>query len=69
MMKKEKYNEIMDFIRNYPGLAIDCEKDLKEKFQEIDPHTLGSILGRFGQNRIKGNYYRLAQRATQFLQQ
>lgn len=69
MMKREKYNEIMDFIKSYPGLAIDCERELKLKYQDLDPHTLGSILGRFGQNKIKMNHYKITQRAAHLLQQ
>lgn len=52
------YNEIVEFILNYGGLAIECEKAIAEKFPDIPLKTLKSILSKQGQNLTKTFYSR-----------
>jgi hypothetical protein len=47
------YNNIIDFLRNYKGLAIECEEQLAKKFPDIQFDTLKSIMSKHGQNLIK----------------
>lgn len=42
VLSTESYNKIVDYIRNYKGLWMDCEDELRKKFPE-PPLTLGSI--------------------------
>ncbi|EGI63768.1 PREDICTED: uncharacterized protein C15orf41 homolog [Acromyrmex echinatior] len=58
-MKTEMYNEIMMTIRNFRGLSRDCAKVLKEKFNDIHPNTLYSILSLEIQQKMKNNHVRL----------
>lgn len=43
VLTSEKYHKICRFIRNFKGLAIDCEVNLIQKFPEVPKLTLGKI--------------------------
>lgn len=49
-------NEIKLFIKNYEGLTIDCEMSIRSHYPKIDPLTLGSIVNKEAQQRMKENY-------------
>lgn len=68
MMKKEQYEEITEFIKNYPRLAVECQNALKYKFPEVSPMTLGSILSKSGQNKSKQFHFKYSQRGWEFLE-
>lgn len=67
MMRKEKYNEITEYIKNYRGLSIDCQEDMKKQFPDVSPRTLGSILSKSGQNKLRQFHYKLSQKAPMLL--
>ncbi|XP_015591240.1 uncharacterized protein C15orf41 homolog [Cephus cinctus] len=52
-MKEDLYNDIMNTIRSFRGLSIDCERMLTEKYNSISPYTLNSILSAEVQRQMK----------------
>ncbi|XP_059612583.1 CDAN1-interacting nuclease 1 [Phlebotomus argentipes] len=71
VLSVEKYNNIVEFIRNFRGLMIDCEKELQKAFPEFSdtPQVLASILSREVQARLKGTYYVIQAKSAHLLQQ
>ncbi|GAB0090312.1 CDAN1-interacting nuclease 1 [Sergentomyia squamirostris] len=71
MITTAKYNEIIDYIRTYNGLTIDCDCDLKKAFPEFsgNPLVLSSILSREVQNRLKTTYHIIQAQAVQLLEE
>lgn len=67
VIKKEQYNKIISFIKTYPGLAMECEKELVQMFPEVGRYPLGSILSKHGQMKQKNMHHRLSQRVPEFL--
>lgn len=66
-LTEEVHSEICKYVRSYPGLAIDCDTDIKKKFPAINPNTLEAILAKEWQNIIKFNYPRISSMAKQFI--
>nr|XP_003705213.1 PREDICTED: uncharacterized protein C15orf41 homolog [Megachile rotundata] len=58
-MKVELYNDIVASIRKFRGLSKDCRDMLKEKYSDIPPNTLYSILSLEIQHRMKVNHGKL----------
>lgn len=58
VISESVYDEIVNFILNYKGLAIECEADLESQFPDIPANTLKSILSKQGQNLTKAFYSR-----------
>ena len=50
------YRKIIEFLRNYNGLSIECDDFLAEKFPEIPINTLKSINSKYGQNAMRTFY-------------
>lgn len=70
VLTTEKYNKIFEFIRNFRGLMIDCDKELQRNFPEYaDTLVLSSILSREVQNRLKSAYYPIQAQSPHLLQQ
>ncbi|KAG7200205.1 hypothetical protein KM043_000637 [Ampulex compressa] len=58
-MKLETYNDIVMTIRKFRGLSKDCANTLKEKYKDILPNTLYSILSLEIQHKMKINHSKL----------
>lgn len=56
IVSESVYKNIIDFLRTYNGLSIECEKGLVQRFPDIPINTLRSIVSKFGQNKIKEFY-------------
>uniref|UniRef100_A0A1B0DPN0 CDAN1-interacting nuclease 1 n=1 Tax=Phlebotomus papatasi TaxID=29031 RepID=A0A1B0DPN0_PHLPP len=65
----QKYNEITEFIKNYRGLMIDCDKELQTAFPEYSATVLSSILSREVQKRLKATYYPIQAQSARLFQQ
>lgn len=62
-----KYTRICDFITKYKGLTIDCDRDLRSKFPDIEPQTLSAVLSKEWQKRIKKHHHNIVQMAPNLL--
>ena len=67
VISSDIYQEIISFIRKYDGLSIDCEEKLKHVFNDIPGPTLGSIVSKEGQIRLKINHSKISARAGELL--
>lgn len=54
-----EYEEVVKFINKFNGITIDCEKELVRRYPHLQSETLGSIISREGQLRIKGAHSRI----------
>lgn len=48
-----EYQLIVNYIRSFDGLWIECGKQILNAFSEVDPVILSSIVSREGQNRLR----------------
>lgn len=67
IIKQDVYSNIVDCIRNYGGLAVECEEELTKRFPDVPLDTLRSILSKQGQNSLKHLHYKFSNRAHQLL--
>lgn len=63
------HSQIREYIRNYSGLAIDCEKDIVHQFNLIDEKTLLSIVAREWQYLAKKTYWTITSNPADFQQE
>lgn len=69
ILSTEVYNEVVQFIRNNNGLAIDEEADLKNQFPNICVATLSSIFSREWQEMVKAKHPHMKERTKKFIQE
>ncbi|XP_053688084.1 CDAN1-interacting nuclease 1 [Sabethes cyaneus] len=67
ILNYEQYNEIVQFIQNFRGLSIDCNRELVHRFPQHNPDTLGSILAREVRQRLKQSHAKISARAESLL--
>ncbi|XP_075164787.1 CDAN1-interacting nuclease 1 [Haematobia irritans] len=67
IVKACEYDQICNFIEKYPGLAIDCEMELLEKFPEFEKLTLKCILETISTSRMRSQYWRYDANAKNYL--
>jgi CDAN1-interacting nuclease 1 len=56
IVSEKIWSQIVDFLRNFKGLSIECDEKLVQAFPEIPFSTLRSIQSKYGQNLIKEFY-------------
>lgn len=50
------YQRIINSIRTFKGLWIECGKYMLDQFSEFDPKTISSIVSREGQTRLRQHH-------------
>lgn len=67
ILNYEQYSEIQQFINKFRGLSIDCNRELLKKFPQHSPETLGSILSREVQQRLRQSHGKISARGEDLL--
>lgn len=64
VIDQETYKTICDYINNFNGLSIDCERILREEFKDVDSITVSAIHAKEWQKRVKHNYVNIKRSAA-----
>ncbi|XP_055609322.1 CDAN1-interacting nuclease 1 [Uranotaenia lowii] len=67
ILNYEQYSEITQFIQKFKGISIVCHRELIKQFPQYRPETLGSILSREVQQRLKHSHFRVSSQAEDLL--
>jgi hypothetical protein len=63
------YQKICEFIRNYNGLQLDCDRDIRKAFPDIAPRTLSAILSRELQQRQIATHPKMSHKSQALLKE
>jgi hypothetical protein len=69
IIKDKTYNEIIDHLNNYNGLALDCENEIISKYSYLPEDTIRSIIAKQQRNVIKSFFGRFSSRSDILLQE
>lgn len=67
VLNYEQYEEILQFVRNFRGLSIDCNREIVHRFPQHNPRTLGSILTGEARQQLKQSHAKITARADDLL--
>ena len=69
VISAEVHDKICKFMETYKGLTIDCERELKKVFHDVDSQTVSAILSKEWQKRVKRHHHYIVRNATAILKE
>uniref|UniRef100_A0A1B0GMH3 CDAN1-interacting nuclease 1 n=1 Tax=Phlebotomus papatasi TaxID=29031 RepID=A0A1B0GMH3_PHLPP len=68
VLSSELYREVLQRIKNFPGLSIECLHLLHQTYPQFSPRTIWSILSWEHKERLPEDYSKIQQNSPELLQ-
>jgi hypothetical protein len=69
VLDKLTYNKIIEYLNNYRGISIECEKNVVQLFPDLPHDTIRSIISRHGQILMRNCFYKLSSRTEMIVRE